>query len=57
MTMKIFMIVLSIVCFISAIGMFYIGNNSSHLSELADVFWIPIPLGVIFLLLGLKKNN
>jgi hypothetical protein len=43
------------ICFIAAGIMYYVGNDSSHLSELADFFYIPIPLGIIALIVGYQK--
>jgi hypothetical protein len=43
------------ICFIAAGIMYYVGNDSSHLSELADFFYIPIPLGIIALIVGSQK--
>ncbi|MEP7255284.1 MAG: hypothetical protein ABI666_05880 [Ferruginibacter sp.] len=43
---------LALICIIAAIVMYMVGKNSSHLSELYDFFWLPLPLGAIFLLLA-----
>jgi hypothetical protein len=37
--------------------MYKIGTNSSHLSELGDLFWLPLPLAAIALLVGLMKKK
>jgi hypothetical protein len=37
--------------------MFAIGSNSSHLTELKDFWWIPLPLGAIALLLSNKAGK
>lgn len=55
--MKIIFAVLCLICFAAAAAMYYVGSNSSHLSELKDFFWVPIPLGIISLLITLKKQN
>ena len=52
---KTLLIVLAAICFIAAGVMYYIGNNSSHLSELADFFYVPIPLGIIALIGAVRK--
>jgi len=41
----------------TAIGMYLIGDNSSHLSELKDFFWTPIPLGILSLIGAFKKKD
>lgn len=43
--------------FVVALLMFIIGNNDSKLSELADLFWIPIPLGALFIAGGVFKKG
>jgi hypothetical protein len=47
--------VLAIICFAAALIMKLVGNKSSHLSELKDFWWMPIPLGVLLLLLSMAK--
>ena len=47
--------ILGVVCVIASIAMYMIGKNSSHLSELQDFWWIPLPLGAIALLIANKK--
>ncbi len=55
---KTLFIVVGALALIASALMYFIGKDSSHLSELYDVFWIPLPLGVLSLGLGLmqKKN-
>lgn len=57
MKQKLFFWIFGIICLIAAIAMYIIGSNSSHLSELADFFYIPIPLGIISIMLGFRKAN
>lgn len=33
-----------------------VGGNSSHLSELRDFWWIPLPLALICFLIAMKKK-
>ncbi len=40
---------------IASVAMFFIGKNSSHLSELYDLFWVPLPIAATGLLLLFKK--
>ncbi len=42
-------------CVLASVGMYVIGDGSSHLSELKDFFWVPLPLGVVSILAGLKS--
>jgi hypothetical protein len=49
--------VLSGLCFAAAVAMYFIGKDSSHLSELKDFFWVPIPLGIIALVLYYKNRK
>jgi len=41
---------LGIICIIASFIMYMVGKDSSHLSELKDFYWIPLPLAAIFLL-------
>jgi hypothetical protein len=47
--------ILGVLCIIASAAMYFIGKNSSHLSELADFWWIPLPLGALALLIANKK--
>ncbi len=49
--------ILGLLALIAAAGMYIVGGNSSHLSELRDFFWAPIPLGVILLALSNRKTG
>lgn len=40
----------------SAWAMRIIGGNSSHLSELRDYWWIPLPLALIYFLAASGKK-
>ncbi len=50
-------LLLGIVCGTASIVMYQIGSNSSHLSELADYFYVPLPLAAVCLVVGVKKMN
>lgn len=39
---------------IASIAMYAIGDGSSHLSELKDFFWTPLPLAVVSFLALMK---
>ncbi|MFM7668652.1 MAG: hypothetical protein ACKO7D_10760 [Bacteroidota bacterium] len=54
---KILLTILSTLAFSASITMYIIGKDSSHLSELYDSFWIPLPLGVLALLGALRTKN
>jgi hypothetical protein len=47
---------LALVCIVASITMYMVGKNSSHLSELYDYFWLPLPLGALFLLLASRSK-
>jgi len=47
---------LAAICIIASITMYIIGNDSSHLSELKDFWYVPLPLSLIAILLAIKKN-
>lgn len=48
--------ILAVLCLVASIAMYMIGKDSSHLSELKDFFWAPLPLAAIFLLLASRKK-
>jgi len=53
-------IVLGALVTIGALVMYQIGNTSSHLSELKDYYYYPLPLACILIAIGiqqLKKNS
>jgi hypothetical protein len=54
---KTLLIIVSTLAFSASIAMYIIGKDSSHLSELYDLFWIPLPLGVLALLGALKTKK
>ena len=49
--------ILASICFIASLGMYVVGSNSGHLTELKDFFWAPLPLGVIFQVMAMKTNH
>lgn len=42
---------------LAAAGIMYSFRNDSHLSELGDVWWVPLPLGAITLVLAITKKG
>jgi len=50
-------IIIAIVAFLASGLMYYFGSESSHLSELMDFYYYPLPLGVIGLIGAFKKNK
>ncbi len=47
---------LALLCVVASIVMFNF-RNDSHLSELGDFFWIPLPLGALALFGAMKGNK
>jgi len=47
---------LGILCLIASAAMYFMGKSNSNLTELMDFWWIPLPLGAIFLLVSNKKK-
>ena len=47
---------IALLSFAAAAAMYVIGSNNGHLSELVDFCWVPIPLGVIALVVAFKKD-
>jgi hypothetical protein len=52
-----FLNIISILCVVASVGMYVVGSNSGHLSELQDFFWVPLPLGIGTFLLAKKKEG
>lgn len=55
MNKNVIYIILGVLTLGATVAMYVIGSDSTHLSELKDYFWVPIPLGFILLALGFKK--
>lgn len=55
MNKKSLFLLLGILCLAAAVAMYMIGKNSSHLSELKDFWWIPLPLGLLSLFVAGRK--
>lgn len=47
MNKKTLWLILGVLSLTATIGMYAIGSNSSHLSELKDFFWVPLPLALV----------
>jgi hypothetical protein len=47
--------ILGVLCLVASAAMYFIGKESSHLSELSDFWWIPLPLGALALLMASRK--
>jgi hypothetical protein len=48
---------LGLLCIAVAFAMYMVGNKSSHLSELKDFWWAPVPLGVLLILYVINKKQ
>ena len=58
MSKQLFFGISGFIAVIASIVMYKMGKNSSHLSELKDFWWYPLPLAVIcFLIAGAKKKE
>jgi hypothetical protein len=54
---KSLLIIIAILAFTASLTMYFIGKDSSHLSELYDLFWIPLPLGILSLIAALRSKK
>ncbi len=52
---KSFFSMLGVLCIAASVAMYFIGKNSSHLSELKGFFWIPLPLALLALFIAGRK--
>lgn len=48
-------VILGLLALIASLVMYFIGNNSSHLTELKQYCLTPVPLGFIFIGIGIKS--
>jgi hypothetical protein len=55
MNKKSLFFMLGVLCIAASVAMYVIGKNSSHLSELSDFWWIPLPLGLLALFVAGRK--
>jgi len=42
---------------LASVIMFVVGTNNSHLTELVDFFWVPLPLAVICYAIARKEQS
>lgn len=49
--------ILAALCLIASLVMYLVGKSSGHLSELKDLFWVPLPLAAICLLIVFTKKK
>jgi hypothetical protein len=56
MNKKSLFLAIALLCIVASVAMYMIGKSSSHLSELKDFWWVPLPLGAISLFLANKRN-
>jgi hypothetical protein len=47
--------ILGVLCLVASAAMYFIGKESSHLSELQDFWWIPLPFGALALMIANRK--
>jgi hypothetical protein len=57
MNKKLFFGVIGVLAIIASIVMFLMGKNSSHLTELKDFWWYPLPLAVICFLIAASPGK
>lgn len=56
MNKKSLFFLLGVLCIAASVAMYLIGKGSDHLSELKDLWWIPLPLGALALLVANKNK-
>jgi hypothetical protein len=47
---------LGVLCIVASVVMYFIGKESSHLSELKEFWWIPLPLAALLLIVANKNK-
>ena len=53
---KNFLLIVGFLALGAALAMRIIGGNSSHMSELQDYWWVPLPLALICFLAASRKK-
>jgi peptidoglycan/LPS O-acetylase OafA/YrhL len=56
MNKKTILIIVAVLCLVAAFIMWSF-RHDSHLSELGDFAWVPVPLGIICILLAAKSKK
>lgn len=54
--MKAFLFSLAALCIVASVVMYVVGSDSTHLSELKDFWYVPLPLALVALLGALRKK-
>lgn len=54
---RIIFLVVGLLALLAAAIMYFVGKDSSHLSELYDMFWVPLPLAAISLILAFTTKK
>lgn len=57
MSKKVIFLALGVIAFVAAAVMYSVGTNNSNLTELLDYYWLPIPLGILFVAIAFKKTD
>lgn len=55
--MKSGLLTLGIFAILASLGMYVVGSNSTHISELKDFFWVPLPLAVLLIAAAFGKQS
>ena len=55
--MKKFLLIIGILSLVASAVMYFVGKDSSHLSELYDLFWLPLPLSALALAAASKVKK
>ncbi len=55
--MKNFFLILGILSVVASLTMYYVGNSNSALTELRDLFFIPLPLALISFIIVFTKSK
>jgi hypothetical protein len=56
MNKKTLFIVIGLLCLVASLVMNQVGKRSSHLSELKDFWWAPLPLALLCLLAAFSQK-
>jgi magnesium-transporting ATPase (P-type) len=48
--------IIAVIAIIASVAMYKVGHSSSHLSELKDFWWTPLPLAAICLLIVVSSK-
>ncbi len=57
MRLKTLVLIFAVLCLFASFAMYVIGDKSVQWPELKLVFWIPLPISIVLIILARKMDN